>query len=125
MHLCGAEQIGFRPLDGTRAGSVRQFVEQQSFADRLSGAECDEPNRAAIEAFLDCNSAGDENREELAPRAFLEQHLVALVRDRRDELCQLMKPRVGDAFEELRLAQLISDGGGRNRMEKIIDLVRP
>ena len=56
---------------------MRQLVEQQSFADCFARAERDEANVPSLLALFDRDGAGDEDREELARRALLEQDLVA------------------------------------------------
>ena len=115
------QHIAFGLLHRARAGAVRRIVEEQSFAHRLSGAE-----RARAEP--DVHSALFRSRSrpmtmiamERARRPFLEQRIVvAFVRHRGDELGKLMQGGVGDAFEELRLAESVADAevdiGGEDR----------
>src|SRR4051812_3062373 len=93
---------------------MRGVVEQQSFADCLTGTETHETHRARVVMLLYRDGPADDDREELARRSFLEQELVGLEGLSRDELRQLMQRRFRGALQKSGLAQFVAVRGGRS-----------
>ncbi len=118
-HLLGIQQVRLGVLERARTGAMRQIVEQQSFANGLTGVERHQSHRPAVQSLFDGDGTGHDDREKSARRAFLEKHVVALVGRRRHQLGELMERRIGHSLEKLRLAEAVPNGWGSHRLRKI------
>src|SRR6185503_21068954 len=96
LDLVRREDQRVRALHGARTGPVRGVVEQKTLAERFTDPECHETDGSPLHRLLDRDGARDENRHERAWRALLEEHRIALVRDRRDDPRKLMERGLGD-----------------------------
>jgi hypothetical protein len=94
---------------------VRCFVEQQTFSDRVTGPQCYQANRAAVDAFLDRHGTIVDDDRDFTICTFFENDLVALVRDFRDELRELVDRGVGEPGQETRFPEVLTDGRGVHR----------
>src|SRR5688572_31092789 len=84
-----------------------RIIEQDAFTDRLTGAEGDESDRAALDALLDRDRARGHDRHELPLIAFVKENRVGREALALDELGELMQRLFVDALEKVGLAQLV------------------